>query len=322
MSSIGGKVAPKFRESFKMAHKESVQWFPGHMRKGLNQMQQRLKNVDCVIEVHDARIPLSGRFTEYRSTVSGLKPHIFVLNKKDLADRKHEMKIRKQLRDDGLEHVVFTNLRDQTCKEVTQILPLAIELISNSNRYNRSTEQDFSMMVIGVPNVGKSSLINRLRNKYLKKGNASRVGGVAGITRAVLTHIKINEKPLVYLLDTPGILEPQVRHVETGMKLAAVGCLQDHLVGEEHIADFLLYWLNKHRRFEYVKELGLPEITDNILEVLTFIASKLGKTRRIKNYDGKLVIHPDYLSAAQHFIKVFRTGQMGPVCLDDDLLET
>lgn len=284
-------------------------------------MEQRLKNVDCVIEVHDARIPLSGRFTEYRSTVTGLKPHIFVLNKKDLADRSRENTIRSRLANDGIENVLFTDFRDQQCKGLKQLLPLAIKLMSESNRYNRTENEEFAMMVIGVPNVGKSSLINRLRNKHLNKGNATAVGGVAGITRSVLMRIKINEKPAVYLLDTPGILEPQVRDVITGFKLAAVGCMQDHLVGPENIADFILFWLNKRSRFEYVKKLELPEANDNIFEVLTLIAKNLGKTMKQRNVEGGVIVRPDYRFAAEHFIKIFRTGELGRVCLDDDLME-
>jgi len=285
-------------------------------------MEQRLKSVDLVIEVHDASVPLSGRVTEYRSTVSGVKPHIFVLKKKDLADRSRENLIRDRLRKDGLENVVYTNFLDQQCKGLKSLRPMATELISKSSRYNRTENEEYAMMVIGVPNVGKSSLINRLRNKHLKRGNATAVGGIAGITRSVLERIKINEKPLVYLLDTPGILEPQVRDVITGLKLAAVGCLQDHLVGPETIADFLLFWLNKESRFDYVEKLQLPEANDNILEVLTLIANNLGKIRRMKNYEGRIETKPDYRTAAEHFIKIFRNGDLGRMCLDNDLLKS
>ncbi|CAD6217249.1 GSCOCG00004747001-RA-CDS [Cotesia congregata] len=320
MASLGGKVVPNLRDKFRIVSKDSVHWFPGHMRKGLRQMQQNLKNVDCIIEVHDARVPISGRCRDFRTTVSGLKPHILVLNKKDLADLTRAEEYRKNLASEGFEHVIFTNFKDQKCQGMQSILPLAIKLIENSPRYNRAVSPDFSAMIIGVPNVGKSSLINRLRNKYLNKKNATAVGAVPGITRSVLTRIKISEKPPVFVLDTPGILTPYVRDVLSGLKLSLVGCLQDHLVGQEIIADFLLFWLNKQKKFEYVNQLKLSQPNDNILEVLTEIAMNLNRTKRIRNFDGQRIIRPDYIFAAEHFIKTFRNGELGPVCLDDDIV--
>lgn len=316
----GGKVARKFRDVFRVPTKESLQWFPGHMNKGLKQMQRNLKNVDCVIEVHDARIPISGRNPNFRNTVSGLKPHIFILNKSDLADERCKESATKILRQEGFSHVLYTNFKDQTCSGMKQILPLATELIHKSNRYNRSQESDFSLMVIGVPNVGKSSLINRLRNRHLGRSNATAVGAVAGITRSVLTRIKISERPPVFLLDTPGVLTPNVPNVEAGLKLALVSCLQDHLVGPDVIADYLLYWLNKHERFDYVDKLGIVQPTDDIVELLTATAMRLGKTVKMRHYDGQLIARPDLNTAANHILKLFRSGGLGPVCLDEDML--
>lgn len=285
-------------------------------------MQQKLKTVDCVIEVHDARIPLSGRNPEFKYTVSGLKPHILVLNKKDLTDCSSHNTIAERIkRDEGIDHVVFTNCKDQQCKGVKSIVPLARDLIAKSNRFQRSEEADHTLMIIGVPNVGKSSLINVLRNRHLRKKSATAVGAVAGITRSVLTKIKISEEPLVYLLDTPGILQPSIKDTETGMKLALCGCLQDHLVGPDLIADFLLYWLNKNNRYDYVTRLDLEGPTDSILEVLVTSAQRLNKYKKIKNFDGQMLMKPDYEAMAFHFLKLFRSGELGPTNLDNHLFQ-
>jgi len=291
------------------------------MNKGLKQMQQQLKNVDCILEVHDARIPISGHFADYSRTLTGLKPHIFVLSKKDLADTSCTSDVVSALNRDGLSNIILTNLKDQNCKGTRKILPLAKKLIKNSNRYNRTEEESYSMMVIGVPNVGKSSLINRLRNRHLRKGKATQVGAVAGITRSVLTRIKISEDPMIYLLDTPGILIPTIKDVHTGLKLALVGCIQDHILGSYTLADYLLYWLNRHNRFEYVEKLGLQEPNDDITYVLVYIAAKLRKTVRLKGYDGRADIKPDLNFAAEYFLNLFRKGELGSYCLDADLLE-
>ncbi|KAG1927125.1 mitochondrial ribosome-associated GTPase [Pimephales promelas] len=174
-------------------------------------------------------------------------------------------------------------------------------------------------MVIGVPNVGKSSLINAVRRTYLKKGKASKVGGEPGITKAVLTKIQVCDRPIIHLLDTPGVLPPKIENIETGMKLALCGTILDHLVGEDIIADYLLFSLNRLERFSYVERYNLEEPCDDIQHVLKCIAVKLGKTKRVKAITGVgniTVQMPDYSAAAYDFIRAFRKGELGKVMLD------
>lgn len=314
-----------FRKVFQVVHREVIQWFPGHMGKGLKQMQQKLKTVDCVIEVHDARIFASGRNSEFRYTISGAKPNILVLNKKDLVERRMHSKIINKLKQNPEnfdQNVILSCSKDQKCDGVKKIIPLAIDLIKNSDRFNRSDEQERSIMIIGVPNVGKSSLTNILRNRHLNKKGASAVGAIAGITRSVLTKIKICEDPLIYLLDTPGVLLPNIRDVEVGLKLALCSCFQDHLVGEDIIADYLLYWMNKNENYKYTELMGVDEPTDDIGTLLTAGAEKMGKTIRIKNWDNTMIIRPDLQTAAKQMIQTFRTGGFGKLCLDHTELIT
>jgi len=140
------------------------------MGKGMKQMQQKLKSVDCVIEVHDARIPLSGRNQDFKYSVSGLKPHILVLNKMDLADLNYKQVVGEKIkREQHISNIIYTNCKDSMCLGVKNVIPTALSLIKGSNRYNRSENVDFCIMVIGVPNVGKSSLINAIRNSVMKK---------------------------------------------------------------------------------------------------------------------------------------------------------
>nr|XP_031846967.1 mitochondrial GTPase 1 isoform X1 [Nomia melanderi]XP_031846968.1 mitochondrial GTPase 1 isoform X1 [Nomia melanderi]XP_031846969.1 mitochondrial GTPase 1 isoform X1 [Nomia melanderi]XP_031846970.1 mitochondrial GTPase 1 isoform X1 [Nomia melanderi] len=320
MMAAGGNVIPEFRDTFQIANKKHLTWYPGHMNKGLKKMQQQLKNVDCIIEVHDARVPISGHYADYSKTLTGIKPHIFVLNKVDLTNVKFRNPIIAELRDQGLSNVLFTNFKDERCEGVKQLLPLAQTLIKESNRYNRAEEKSFAIMIIGVPNVGKSSLINRLRNNNLHKKKALQIGDVAGITKSVSTRVKVSENPDIYVLDTPGILTPTVKDLYSGLKLALVGCMQDHLVGHEVLADYLLFWFNQQKYYEYVTKLDLPTPSDDILYVLTFIAAKLKKTLKIKNYDGNYIVKPDLKFAAEYFIHLFRKGELGSYCLDEDLL--
>uniref|UniRef100_A0A4W2IJ02 Polyamine oxidase n=1 Tax=Bos indicus x Bos taurus TaxID=30522 RepID=A0A4W2IJ02_BOBOX len=261
---------------------------------GLKKMQSSLRLVDCIIEVHDARIPLSGRNPLFQETL-GLKPHLLILNKMDLADLKEQ-----------------------------QVIPTVTELVGSSYRYHRGEHVEYCIMVIGVPNVGKSSLINSLRRQHLRKGKATRVGGEPGITRAVMSRIQVCERPLMFLLDTPGVLAPRIPSVETGLKLALCGTVLDHLVGEETLADFLLYTLNRHQLSGYVQHYGLGEACDDIASVLKRVAVKLRKTQKVKVLTGTgnvNVIQPDYPAAARDFLRAFRSGLLGPVMLDRDLLQ-
>ncbi|XP_028160841.1 mitochondrial GTPase 1 [Ostrinia furnacalis] len=315
-------AAYNFRKKCPYISKDLLRWFPGHMNKGLKQMQRKLTSVDCVIEVHDARIPFTGRNPIFTKTVTGAKPHILVLNKMDLTMKSLIPKIKDQLKaEQNIEHVVYTNSKDQHCLGLKMLRPLMVDLIKNSNRYNRTEESDYNVMIIGVPNVGKSSLINMMRSKNMSVRHALPVGAVAGVTRSLMTKMRINNDPTIFMLDTPGILEPSVTDIEAGLKLALCASLQDHLVGEEAIADYLLYWLNKHGKFKYVDYMGLLEPCDDIHQVLFSGARKMNRVRRVRDFDGSTRDVPDLTEVARTMIKAFRTGELGRVLLDVDLLK-
>ncbi|KAM6446590.1 mitochondrial ribosome-associated GTPase 1 isoform 1-T1 [Liasis olivaceus] len=289
-------------------------------------------------------IPLSGR-NPMLHEVLGIRPHLLVLNKMDLADLTHKSRILELLEQQGLQHVLFTEcLKDENIKK---LVPILTALIKNSQRYQRAENVENSIMVIGVPNVGKSSIINSVRKLHLKKGKASPVGAAPGITRAVLTRIQVSEKPLMYLLDTPGVLSPQIKSVETGLKLALCGAIHDHLVGVDVIADYLLYVLNQQQQFRwdspwawmwipvgpsisyrhlfffllcsYVERYGLSGPCDDVESVLKSIALHLGKVQKIQVLTGTgnvTVSAPNYNAAACEFIHTFRKGLLGKVMLD------
>lgn len=318
MSGLVTRAALRLSRNFDFGGRDLAHWFPGHMAKGLKKMQASLKKVDCLIEVHDARIPLSGRNPVFKETL-GVRPHLLVLNKMDIADLTNKQRVLKELDEQGIRNVLFTDcLRDKDV-HVKKIVPIVTDLIQKSDRYHRTENVEYCLMVIGVPNVGKSSLINALRRMYLRKGKASRVGGAPGITRAVLTKIQVCDRPMIYLLDTPGVMSPHIESVEVGLKLALCGTILDHLVGEETIADYLLFTLNKHQKFHYVEHYQLGEPCDDLQTVLKKIAVKLGKTQKIKALTGVgdvKVLMPNYSAAAYDFIRMFRKGELGKVMLD------
>ncbi|KAM6130215.1 mitochondrial ribosome-associated GTPase 1 [Phoenicopterus ruber ruber] len=263
-----------------------------------------------------AHIPLSGR-NPMLQAVLGIRPHILVLNKMDLADPRRQPTVLEHLKQQGCSHVVFADC--QRDGNVKKIVPLVAKLVGDSPRYHRAESSEYSILVIGVPNVGKSSLINSLRRLHLKKGKATAVGGEPGITKAVLTRIQVCEKPLMYLVDTPGVLPPRLGDVEMGMKLALCGAIRDHLVGEDIMADYLLYALNKRQQFGYVRRYGLAEACDDIEPVLRHVALAQGRTQKVKVLTGTGNVNVtmlNYPAAAYEFLRDFRAGHLGRVTLD------
>ncbi|KAM9273621.1 mitochondrial ribosome-associated GTPase 1 [Morus bassanus] len=305
-----------FRERFDFGGRDVASWFPGHMAKGLRRMRASLRRADCIIELNGAHIPLSGRNPALQEAL-GIRPHVLVLNKMDLADPRRQPTVLERLKQLGCAHVVFTDCQHDG--NVKKIVPLVANLVGNSPRYHRAESTEYNILVIGVPNVGKSSLINSLRRLHLKKGKATMVGGEPGITKAVLTRIQVCEKPLMYLVDTPGVLPPKLGDVEMGMKLALCGAIRDHLVGEDIMADYLLYALNKQQEFGYVRRYGLPEACDNIEPVLRHVALTQGRTQKVKVLTGTGNVNVtmlNYPAAAYEFLRDFRAGRLGRVTLD------
>ncbi|NXG68361.1 MTG1 GTPase, partial [Baryphthengus martii] len=262
-----------------------------------------------------AHIPLSGRNPLLQEAL-GIRPHVLVLNKMDLADP-HRQPVSSEV---GLGGWGPTALPFQPFSHLSpQIVPLVAKLVGSGPRYHRAENAEYSILVIGVPNVGKSSLINSLRRLHLKKGKATAVGGEPGVTKAVLTKIQVCEKPLMYLVDTPGVLPPKLGDMETGMKLALCGAIRDHLVGEDIMADYLLYTLNKQQQFGYVLRYGLAEACDDIETVLRRVALTQGRTQKVKVLTGTGNVNVtmlNYPAAAYTFLRDFRAGHLGRVTLD------
>ncbi|KAK7073248.1 Mitochondrial GTPase [Halocaridina rubra] len=190
MANIVVKHGLQMRNFFDVTAQSVAQWFPGHMAKGMTQMQLKLKSVDCIIEVHDARIPVSGRNPLFENRLLGIKPHLLLLNKMDLIDHKYKRKIIQFYETKGVKNIIFTNCKKADSVGIKSIIPKVSKLIQESERFNRSEESSYQVMIIGVPNVGKSSLINALRAKHLRRGKATPVGGIPGITQSVLERIK------------------------------------------------------------------------------------------------------------------------------------
>lgn len=316
------QLAQKFREAFSFPAEETAHFFPGHMAKGLSQMQRKLKDVDCIVEVHDARIPLSGRNPVFENSIT-LRPHLMVLNKMDLADHRYFQRAEAVLREEqGVNHFLYTNCKENhhvTIKK--KLMPAILNLLTGKPRYHREGLDDFKILVIGIPNVGKSSLINALRRVHIKKGKATQVGPHAGVTKSVMEKIRVCDHPKIYVYDSPGIMMPKIDNMKVGMKLALCATLKDHIVGEDVMADYLLFWLNRHEYFKYVEIFSLPGPTDDIWELLTHISEQNKSVLKLRSTTGGYTYRPNFDMAAKLFIRSFRDGNLGRYTLDQDRFE-
>jgi len=272
-------------------------------------MMGKLHSVDCVVEVHDARIPMIGRNREFREHLGKVKPHILVLNKIDLADLSRWDVIEKKLRDQGDSNVILTDLSGSQFSQqgYQSLLQRAVTLMRDSDRHNRELTSEYKIMIVGIPNVGKSTLINRLRQHHLGRGGeAAKTGKQAGVTRVVENKIRICSRPLIYTLDTPGVLQPSAtRNHDQAMKLALCSTINDKVIEPMHLADFLLGHLNRIGNHSYVDVMGLSNPETNIHQLCrAFLAnqkSDASSSGDLSDHDG----------ICWHMIKLARLGCFG-----------
>ncbi|KAG6475813.1 short integuments 2, mitochondrial-like isoform X1 [Zingiber officinale] len=221
-----------------------INWFPGHMAAATRAIRERLRLADLVIEVRDARVPLSSANEDLQQALSS-KRRIIALNKKDLANPNiiHRWVQHFEL---GKQDCLSINAHSKS--SVSQLLTL-VEL---KLKEVICKEPTLLVLVVGVPNVGKSALINSIhriatsRFPVQEKVKHATVGPLPGVTKDIAGY-KIANRPSIYVLDTPGVLVPSIPDIETGLRLALTGAIKDSVVGEERIAQYLLAVLNSRR---------------------------------------------------------------------------
>ncbi|KAG0302528.1 Mitochondrial GTPase, partial [Dissophora globulifera] len=234
------------------------------------------------------------------------KDRLIVYNKADLAHPDTEAAITKAFKEYKDQDVVFTSAdEDVNVKGIIKYLAKKAKVSGTAADKELTT----TVMVVGMPNVGKSSLINSLRRIGVKKGKAAPTGAIPGITRTVAGTIKVLDSPKVYLIDTPGVMIPHIADPESAIKVALTGAISDHLSDEEVIADYLLFQLNQAKNYSYTTLYKVKEPTDDIRVFLPQIAKYIGALKKGGEYNLP--------AAAQFLIKQYRLGKLGRLTLDD-----
>lgn len=277
----------------------SINWYPGHMKKTRELIEANLKMVDVVIEVLDARIPVSSKNPHIDDLIER-KPRIVALNKFDLADPVVLEQWVEYYRGIGITALPINSVTGEGLNRLTQEIKLAskerLEKMERQGRKNSSVR----IMIVGIPNVGKSSLINKLAGK-----NSAKVGNKPGVTRGK-QWIKINDG--LELFDTPGILWPKIDDEKVGFYLAWTGAIRDEILNIDELALGLVEILQIHYPDLLKTRYKLTEVSDDRVETMEMIGRKRGCLASGNNVD--------YEKAARIIIDEFRKGTIGLISLE------
>ena len=274
-----------------------IHWFPGHMKKALNEIEAKIKLVDVIIEILDARAPLSSINPEFEKRINN-KKKLVVISKSDLADSEETKKWQFYFKN-RVNSLLILNLTDPKAEKfiTAEVLKLGEE--KHQKEISKGMKpQPIKAMIIGIPNVGKSSLINRIA-----KRNAAGVQNKPGFTRGE-QYIKVNKDFI--LLDTPGVLPMNYDDKEHAINLALLGSIRDEILPNSELVKHLIDYLNKNYPNALVDRFGVTDLSDSI-EVSKKVALKRGLISA-----GE----PDLDRADFLILKEFKEGKLGRVTLE------
>lgn len=292
--------------------KTNINWYPGHMAKTKRQIVEDLKLIDIVVEVLDARIPISSRNPDINKLTEN-KLKLIILNKYDLADDNQNKEWIKYFEKQGIVAVLVNSNTgegiNQSIKKIEEIYSINQEKYTNKGRIGKSIR----VMVLGIPNVGKSSFINRITKK-----NIAQVGNKPGVTRQK-QWARVNKN--IELLDTPGVLWPKFENEKVALNLAYTGTIKDDVLQTIEIGFSLLKFLISNHLDKIIERYKLDknevkfilekyiEENEKILEIMNYIGKKRGAVISGGNIDEEKV--------AKIILEDFRSGKIGRITLEE-----
>lgn len=275
----------------------NIQWYPGHMNKARNQLEDKMSLIDVLVEVLDARIPKSSRNPMIEQLV-GDKPHLIILNKADLADPVMTKMWQKKLSGNGKVVLALDALHNTNTQVLVRMIKKAAKTKIAKLEAKGAANPVIRIALVGIPNCGKSTIINRLVGR-----NVAAVGNKPGVTKGQ-TWLKAQSN--IQILDTPGILWPKFEDQEVGYKLAIFGAIKDSIFSADDVVLFLLAKLRKH----YLKEMA------------KFARSSKEQVGKINDSDLLLALteeygmRDDYDRFSLYLLQRLRKGKVGRITLD------
>ena len=281
----------------------NIQWYPGHMTKAKRAMKEDMKLIDLVIELVDARVPLSSRNPDIDDLGAG-KARMVLLNKSDLADEGQNARWAAWFEDKGI-HVVKVDARNKgTLKQVQSVIQEACKEKIERDRRRGILNRPIRTMVVGIPNVGKSTFINSFAGKACAK-----TGNKPGVTKGK-QWIRLNKN--VELLDTPGILWPKFEDQTVGLKLALIGAIKDEILNIDELSLELIKVLTAYYPGALQARYGTEEQAIDETAAPAEILRGIAENRRCVAKGDEI----DYSKAATLLIDEFRSGKLGRITLE------
>lgn len=291
-------------------HKVVLNWFPGHMAKTRRQIAEDLKMIDVVVEILDARIPMSSQNPDIRQITQN-KKKIIVLNKYDLSDKSKTERWIEYFTKKGQKVVLADSLTgkgvNETVRQIQKVMEEDIQKMADKGRIGRKIRT----MIVGIPNVGKSSFINRISKK-----TSAEVGNKPGVTKQK-QWIRINEK--IELLDTPGVLWPKFENEKVAMNLAITGTIKDDILDLVEVAYTLTKFMLENYKENLLQRYSLDE--ENIDEILAQEQAENENIYEIMQLIGRrrgaiLGGNVDDERTAKLILDDFRSGKLGKITLE------
>lgn len=283
------------QESFS---KVTISWYPGHMAKTKREIKEKIDLIDIVFEVVDARIPYSSKNKEIEEMTKG-KPRVIVMTKIDLCDSGKTNKWIKYYEDKDYIVIPIDLINNPNTKIIFDKIKPLVDEVNNKRKSKGLKERKARILIMGVPNVGKSTLINRLVGR-----KATNVGNRPGVTKN-LEWIRINDK--VELLDTPGILWPKLDEEEVAYNLASMTAIKEEVLDSEDIAIYIIKKLLSDYPDNIINRYNLTK-TEDIVDILDEIGKKIGAFRNSET---------DYDRVYKRVIKDLQDGYLGNITFDN-----
>lgn len=280
------------------------QWYPGHMAKARKIMQEDMKLIDVVIELVDARIPFSSKNPDIDALARN-KSRVILLNKADMADQRYNDSWKEHFEAKGYYAALVNSKNGTGLRQVQEIVNKACEAKIERDRSRGIKNRPVRAMIVGIPNVGKSTFINSFVGRATAK-----TGNKPGVTKGK-QWIRLNKN--IELLDTPGILWPKFEDQRVGLKLALIGSINDTILDTTELALELIIILSRHYPDVFPERYGIEQVqaVDNLTDAAK-VLEKIAMKRGCLQKGGT----PDYDRAAMILLDDFRSTRLGNITLE------